>query len=55
MVKPNQEARKKGIKLSKFRVAHHELHGNAMPAMQDKDILLKQEKHHKKLKERGNQ
>lgn len=45
MVEPWTEAINKGIKLSKFRIKHHEMHGCATSAMQDKDILKKQERH----------
>ncbi len=34
----------KAIKLTKFRIKHHEKHGNGNVAMQDKEILRKQER-----------
>ncbi len=45
MVKPWDIAIEKGIKLTKYRIKHHEKHGNGVAAMQDKDILKKQERH----------
>ncbi len=45
MVKFWDEQIAKGIKLSKMRIKHHEKHGNGQPAMQDKAILKKQERH----------
>ncbi len=50
MVKFWEVQREKGIKLTKYRIKHHENHGNGNVAMQDKNILLKQERHHKDLK-----
>ncbi len=38
----------KGIKLTKYRIKHHEIHGNGKVAEIDKFILQKQER---KLKE----
>ncbi len=35
----------KGIILTKMRIKHHEKHGNGIVAMQDKNILKKQERH----------
>ncbi len=35
------------IKRTKFRIKHHEKHGNGDVAMQDKRILLKQERNKK--------
>jgi len=35
----------KGIELTKRRIKHHEKHGNGNVAMQDKEILKKQERH----------
>ncbi len=43
------EQLKKSIKLTKFRIKHHEKHGNGNVAMQEKSQLIKQEK---KLKDR---
>ncbi len=40
----------RSIKITKFRIKHHEKHGNGKNAMDDKTILLKQEK---KLKDRN--
>ena len=34
-----------GIKLTKFRIKHHEKHGEGANAMQDKERLKKQERH----------
>ncbi len=45
MVKPWDIAIDKGIAISKYRIKHHEKHGNGQPAMQDKEILKKQERH----------
>ncbi len=42
----------KGIKLTKYRIAHHEKHGNGLAAMQDKEILKKQERHKQLRKEK---
>ncbi len=46
--KPWQKSMEKGIALTKYRIAHHEKHGNGKNAMDEKSILQKQEK---KLKE----
>ncbi len=35
----------KGIALTKFRIKHHEKHGCGTCAMEDKNILKKQERH----------
>ncbi len=35
----------KGIKLTKYRIAHLEKHGNGDTAMREKAILKKQERH----------
>ncbi len=48
MVKPWLISMEKGIALTKFRIKHHEKHGNGKVAMDEKFILQKQEK---KLKE----
>ncbi len=45
-----EKQREKGIKLTKYRIAHHEKHGNGKVAMIEKLQLLKQEKHHKDMK-----
>ncbi len=34
-----------GIKLTRYRIKHHELHGEGKAAMQDKEILKKQLRH----------
>ncbi len=47
MVRPWEEARKKGIKITKYRIAHLEKHGNGDTVMKEKYILKKQERHHK--------
>ncbi len=52
MVEPWTDAINKGIKLSKFRIAHHEGHGVGTAAMQDKEILKKQERAKQKRKEK---
>ncbi len=44
MVKPWDIAVAKGIKLTKFRIKHHEKHGDGNCAMEDKQILKKQER-----------
>ncbi len=46
MVKWWEIQREKGIALSKYRIKHHEKHGNGIPAVQDKENLKKQERHH---------
>ncbi len=51
MVKTFWEVQREiGIKLTKFRIAHHEKHGNGAVAMKEKQQLLRQEKHHKDMK-----
>ncbi len=35
----------KAIEISKYRIAHHEFHGNGDVAMREKAILKKQERH----------
>jgi len=35
----------KGIKLTKYRIRHHEIHGNGDVVMIEKQILKKQERH----------
>ncbi len=52
MVKPWVEARKKGIKLTKFRIAHHEKHGNGKVAEEEKRQLLRQQKHSKDMEDK---
>ncbi len=42
--------REVGIKLTKFRIKHHEKHGNGKVAMEEKNQLQKQEKHHQDMK-----
>ncbi len=34
----------RAIKLTKFRIKHHEIHGNGDVAMKEKSILKKQER-----------
>ncbi len=49
------EQRIKGIKILKYRIRHHEQHGNGKVAMDEKFQLQKMEKHHKdKLDEAKN-
>ncbi len=50
MVEPWTDAINKGIKLTKFRIKHHEIHGNGNVVMQEKQILQKQERK-KKLRD----
>jgi len=45
MVKPWTIAIDKGIALTKFRIQHHEKHGNGDVVMKEKQILKKQERH----------
>ncbi len=52
MVRPWDEAIDKGIKITKFRIKHHEKHGCGTCAMQDKEILKKQERHKQQRKEK---
>jgi len=49
MVKYWQIQRDIGIKLTKFRIKHHEQHGNGDVAMKEKQILQKQERHKKEM------
>jgi len=41
----------KGIRLTKARIKHHELHGVGQAVIEDKARLVKQEKHKKDRKE----
>ncbi len=50
MVKPWMSAMEKGIKLTKFRIKHHEIHGNGSVTQVEKYILQKQERKFKELK-----
>jgi len=43
---------KKGIKITKYRIAHLEKHGDGDSAMQEKFILKKQERHLQLRKEK---
>ncbi len=45
MVRPWDVAIDKGIKITKYRIKHLEKHGNGDSAMQEKNILKKQERH----------
>ncbi len=45
--------REKAIKISKFRIAHHEKHGNGDTVMREKNILKKQERHHQLMKDKA--
>ncbi len=44
MVKPWEARVEKGIKITKYRIKHLELHGNGDSAMLEKLILKKQER-----------
>ncbi len=44
MVKPWDELIKKGIRITKYRIAHMEKHGMGSSAMEEKNILKKQER-----------
>ncbi len=44
--------REKGIKITKYRIAHLEKHGNGDAAMKEKYILKQQERHHQLMKDR---
>ncbi len=55
MVKPWQEARKKGIALTKYRIAHMEKHGVGNTAIEEKRILVKQQRKSKDNGERKQQ
>ncbi len=48
-----KEQRERAIKISKMRIKHHEKHGNGTVAMQDKECLKKQERHHQLMKDKG--
>ncbi len=52
MVKWWELQREKGIALTKYRIKHHEKHGNGKVAMEEKQQLLKQEKHQKDMKDK---
>ncbi len=41
-----------GIKITKYRIAHLEKHGNGDAAMQEKQILKKQERHEQLMKDK---
>ncbi len=45
--------REKAIKLTEFRIKHHEKHGDGDVTMKEKYILEKQKRHHKLLKDKG--
>ncbi len=45
--------RERSIKLFKYRIKHHEKHGDGSVAMQEKEILKKQERHHQIMKEKN--
>ncbi len=53
MVRPWDESIEKGIRITKYRIAHLEKHGNGDTAMKEKVILKKQERH-KKLRDDKN-
>jgi len=53
LVKPWKLAREKGVRITKYRIAHLEKHGDGDSAMKEKQILKKQERHIQKLKDRG--
>ncbi len=44
MVRPKDEDLKKAIKISKIRIKHCEAHGLGSSAMQEKEILKKQQR-----------
>ncbi len=48
-----KEQRERSMKITRFRIKHHEKHGNGNVAMQDKEILKKQERHHQLMKDKG--
>jgi len=50
LVKWWERQREIGIKLTKFRIKHHEYHGNGKVAEDEKRQLKKQEKHHLDMK-----
>ncbi len=52
MVRFWEVQREAAIKRTKFRIKHHEKHGEGNNAMQDKAILKKQERHHELMKEK---
>ncbi len=52
MVKPYDIAQEKAVKILKFRIKHHEFHGNGKVAMEDKTNLLKLERKIKIRKEK---
>ncbi len=49
MVKWWARERERAIKITKFRIKHHEKHGCGKNAMEDKYTLQKQEKHNKDM------
>ncbi len=50
MVKWWQVQRDRSIKLTEFRIKHHEKHGNGKVAMIEKSQLLRQKKHDQDMK-----
>ncbi len=50
-MRPWDVAIDKGIKLTKYRIKHLEIHGDGDSAMQEKNILKKQERHKQVRKE----
>ncbi len=52
MVEPWTEAINKGIRITKYRIAHLEKHGNGDTVMKEKNILKKQERHKQTRKEK---
>ncbi len=53
MVKPNHELLKSGIKNTKMRIKHMEKHGKGTNAMQEKEILKRQERRAELLRQKG--
>ncbi len=48
-----KKQREIGIKLTKYRIKHHEEHGDGNVAMDEKSQLKKQERHHQLMKDKG--
>lgn len=54
MVKYWDEERKRAIRILKFRIAHHEKHGNGDVVMKEKSQLKKLERHIQVIKDKNN-
>ncbi len=52
MVRPWDVAIEKGIKITKYRIKHLEKHGNGIGAMEEKNILKKQERHQQLVRDK---